>query len=315
MKKILISLLLSIPLLTIASEPDDLFRPLELPSSVLGQCDACGCAASGASMGFGSLLESRFAGVRYIYQQYDTNDGLYSNSPWYRENYNSVQIWGRIPLTEKLQLSVIAPYHFNSRETATGDQQISGMGDISLMGLYRVLQTKSDSAYVFHSLQLGGGVKAPTGRYDELNHGSINPGFQLGTGSWDYLLLAEYTVKRMGFGFNAMANYVFKTTNDKGYHFGDQFNYAGTFFWIKEFNEFSFSPQAGIAGEISQANQQWGQEVDSTEGNILFSRIGLEAGWKRMSVGVNAMLPLTEDLTGGRVDARFRLGLNLNYSL
>ena len=42
-------------------------------------CDACGCSASGGSMGFASILNPNFIGVRYFNQSYKSTDGLYSN--------------------------------------------------------------------------------------------------------------------------------------------------------------------------------------------------------------------------------------------
>ncbi|WP_235946478.1 transporter [Flavobacterium silvaticum] len=298
-------------------ETDSITKPgrFHFQSMALGKCDACGCSASGGSMGFGSFLTSRFVGVRYIYQQYSSSDGLYANSPWYKESYNSIQVWGRIPVFKNAQISVLAPYHFNSRDTETGSHSIQGIGDITVLGLYKVVQTKTDTTFFAHTVQLGAGVKAPTGTYDALNNGSINPGFQLGTGSWDYLFLIEHTVKRKKFGLGSMVNYVVKTVNDKGYRFGNQFNYASTLFWLHEQNDFSFSPQLGLAGEVSASNYQYGQEVEKTKGNILFGRIGFETALKKFSLGMNALLPLSQDLTGGRVDAKFRLGVNLNYSL
>jgi hypothetical protein len=67
-----------------------------------------------------------------------------------------------------------------------------------------------------HTWQVGGGVKLPTGKYNTNNNGSVNPSFQLGTGSWDYLLATEYIVRRKQFGLNTMLNYVIKTENGNG---------------------------------------------------------------------------------------------------
>jgi hypothetical protein len=278
-------------------------------------CDACGCSASGGSMGFTSLLTTNFIGVRYIYQRYSSTDGTYANSPWYKEEFNSVQIWGRIPVFKRVQLTILAPYHDNSQGAADGTKSIHGFGDITVLGIYRIFQTKADSSFFSHTLQLGGGVKIPSGTYNAENNGSINPSFQLGTGSWDYVFLAEHTLRRKEFGFQSVVNYVLKTENQKGYQFGNQFNYSGTFFYLHEKNNLSLSPQVGLAGEVSAANYQYEQRVDKTAGNILFGKFGFEAGEKRLSMGVNLLLPINQDLTGGRVDAKYRLGVNLNYSL
>lgn len=112
-----------------------------------------------------------------------------------------------------------------------------------------------------------------------------------------------------------MLNYTFKTENSENYQFGNQFNYAGTLFYVVEKEKFTLVPQAGIAGEVYATNKQYGEDVPDTKGEILFGRAGLEAGMGRFSVGVNGMLPISQNLTGGKVEANYRLAINLNYSL
>lgn len=278
-------------------------------------CDACGCSASGGSMGFSSMLNSNFIGLRYFNQSYKSSNGLYSNSPWYNESFNTIQVWAKIPLVERVQLSILLPYHFHNRSSVIGLQNISGLGDVTLLGMYQLYQTHRDSTLLMHTLQLGAGVKAPIGKFDSSNGGSINPSFQVGTGSWDYLLVTEYVVKRKQFGMNTMLNYVFKTENEKNYRFGNQFNYATTFFYTIEKSKLTFLPQLGIAGEVYQENYQHKQKVRNTSGDILFGKLGMEIGKNKLSMGVNAMLPISQNLTGGNVKANYRLSFNLNYTL
>lgn len=278
-------------------------------------CDACGCSASGGSMGFASMLNSNFVGIRYFNQQYKTTDGLYSNSPWYKESFNTIQLWSRIPVYKNIQISTLIPYHFHNRETVNGDQNISGIGDITVLAIYKLYQTHKDSTVFVHILQVGGGIKAPTGKFDQANSGNINPSFQVGTGSWDYLLATEYTIKRKKMGLNTMLNYVLKTENSKKYRFGNQFNYSGTFFYLYEKDTFSFAPQLGFAGEVYESNYQYSQIVRKSSGDILFGKIGFEMGKKKFSIGTNIMLPIMQNLASNRVEANYRLSINLNYSL
>ncbi len=278
-------------------------------------CDACGCSASGGSMGFASMLNSNFVGVRYFNQQYQSTDGLYSNSLWYQENFNTAQVWARIPVKENVQLSVLLPYHSHNRDTASGNQTISGLGDVTLLAMYRLYQTHKDSTFLVHTLQMGGGLKMPTGKFNEANSGTVNPSFQVGTGSWDYLLASEYIVRRKQFGLNTLLNYIVKTENQKSYRFGNQLNYAATFFYLYEKNAYSFAPQVGIAGEIYGSNYQHGQKLDKTAGNALFGKLGFEVGSNAFSFGANAILPIQQNLTGGNVEAKYRWSINLNYSL
>jgi len=278
-------------------------------------CDACGCSASGGGMGFSSMIDRNFVGVRYFYQSYTSRDGIFNNSPWVDENFNTIQLWGRIPVAKRVQVSVQLPYHFFNRDLSAGAQNIDGLGDLTVLGLYTLYQTDADSTATSHTLQIGGGIKAPTGKYDSANNGSVNPSFQLGTGSWDYIVAAEYVIRHNTLGLNTMANYVFKTENSQDYRFGNQFNYAGTFFYVVEKENFAIVPQAGLAGEIYATNRQYGEDVPLTKGNILFGKLGLEAGMGNFSIGLNGMLPITQNLTGGRVEANYRWAVNLNYSL
>lgn len=280
-------------------------------------CDACGCSASGGGMGFSSMLDNNFVGIRYFMQSYTSRDGIFANSPWIDENFNTIQAWGRIPVTNKIQISALVSYHFNERTLTTGTQNISGMGDMTVLALYTIYETQKDSTVFIHRLNAGGGIKIPTGKFDEVNNlGTINQSFQLGTGSWDYLLVSEYVIKHKKLGLNTMLNYTFKTENKKEYQYGNQFNYASTLFYLFELkNEAKIAPQLGIAGEVYATNKQHGLDVPNTAGDVLFSKFGIEAGKDRFSIGVNAMLPINQNLSNGNMEANYRWSINVNYTL
>lgn len=292
------------------------FQKLQLDAAMDFDCDACGCSASGGSMGFSSMLNSNFVGVRYFHQSYSSKDGIFNNSPWVDENFNTTQVWAKIPVTDKIQVTALIPYHFHNRELSTGIENINGLGDITVMATYSIFKTVKDSATFVHDVQLGGGVKLPTGQFKEANNaGTVNQSFQLGTGSWDYLLLTEYVIKRKNLGLNNMLNYTIKTENDKKYQFGNQLNYGSTLFYLLDFNTVQFVPQVGIAGEVYETNKQYGENVLNTVGDILFSKFGFELGKDRFSLGVNAMLPINQHLSNGKIEANYRWSVNLNYSL
>jgi hypothetical protein len=279
-------------------------------------CDACGCSASGGSMGFGSMLNNNFVGLRYLKQSYTSRDGIFANSPWIDENFNTIQAWARIPVTEKIQISALVPYHFNERKLTAGTEDISGLGDITVMALYTVFETKKDSTFFTHKINLGGGVKIPTGKFTEANNlGSVNQSFQLGTGSWDFPVVSEYVIKHKNLGLNTTLNYIFKTENTKNYQYGDQFNYAGTFFYLFDLKTVQIVPQAGLAGEVYQTNKQYNLDLPNTAGDILFSKFGIEAGKDKFSVGLNLMLPINQNLSSGNMESNYRWSVNLNYTL
>lgn len=283
--------------------------------SLLEECDACGCSANGGSMGFSSMLSDNFIGIRYFHQSYQSRDGVFNDSPWIDENFNTVQIWGRIPITNKLEVTVLVPYHFHRRVKSSGTQNVDGLGDFTLMALYRIFQTKDTLSGFKYRILVGGGIKAPIGKFDSANNGSVNPSFQVGTGSWDYSLTTENIIRKGNWGLNNALNYIIKTENDKNYKFGNQFNYGSTLFYSTMIKKVIVVPQVGVAGETFQANQEFNQDIPFTKGDIFFSKIGVEVGYRKFSTGINAMLPLNQNLTGGRVEANYRLGIHLNYSL
>ena len=84
-------------------------------------------------------------------------------------------------------------------------------------------------------------------------------------------------------------------------------------------NEFlkgnTIAPQLGFAGEIYEDNYQYNQKVRNTSGAILLGKLGFEIGKEKLSFGANLLLPITQNITGGNVEAKYRFSLNLNYSL
>jgi hypothetical protein len=314
MKKYLLLFLFSVQL-GFATEKDSIVSRFHFQKFEF-DCDACGCSANGGSMGFSSMFNNNFVGVRYFYQSYTSKDGIFNNSPWVDEDFNTVQAWARIPITRKIQISALVPYHFHTRERRTGDENIKGLGDITVLAMYNIYETTRDSTVFTHKFQVGGGIKIPTGKYDsENNKGSVNPGFQVGTGSWDYMLAAEYVLKKDKIGLNTMLTYTFKTENEKLYQFGNQFNYGATLFYLIEKQSLKLVPQFGIAGEVFESNHQYEQLIPDSAGDIVFGRFGLEAGRKDFSIGVNAMLPINQNLSNGKVESNYRWSVNLNYSL
>ena len=317
MKKYTILLLLIAHTVFAVTEKDSLSR-FHFQKMLLEEedCDACGCSANGGSMGFSSMFNNNFIGLRYFNQSYTSKDGIFNNSPWVDETFNTVQVWARIPITAKLQLTALVPYHSHNRDRSTGKENIEGLGDLTVLAMYTVYETMKDSTVFTHKWQFGGGLKLPTGKFDEANNkGSVNPGFQVGTGSWDYLLNTEYVVKRGQLGLNSMLNYTIKTENKKEYQFGNQFNYGSTLFYLFDWDKVKLVPQLGVAGEVYKGNKQHHLGVLDSAGDIVFSKFGFEAGRNDFSVGVNVMLPINQNLSNGKVESNYRWSVNLNYSL
>lgn len=283
-------------------------------------CDTCGCGSSGGSMGYGTGLNNNFIGVRYIGQQYRSRDGIFNDSPWIDENFNTMQLWGNFPVLKRTVVNVIVPYQFHSRKFSDNTtQHINGLGDVSVLAMYNVLKVRPDSIVAIapeHYVQVGGGVKIPTGTFDKANNaGSVNPSFQLGNGSWDYVLAANYGFNYRNWGVSTLLNYTIKTENPKEYQFGNQFNYAlNAFKTYYVDNNFSLTPILGVAGEIYETNKEYGAAVANTKGDIFLGKVSLEAAYSRYALGVVSMLPISQNLNNDKVELKNRLSIYLNVN-
>lgn len=284
-------------------------------------CDTCGCGGNGGSMGFGTGLNNNFVGIRYIGQQYRSRDGIFANSPWIDENFNTIQAWGRFPITDRITVNTLLPYHAHNRQYVDGsEQEINGLGDATLLAFYKLVGRHKDSLPslgVEHSLYLGGGVKMPTGKFDEANlTGSVNPSFQVGTGSWDYLLAANYGATYADWGLTALLNYTVKTENDQHYRFGNQWNYALNVYRTYYLStKTALTPQIGGGGEHFEGNREYDLDVPNTGGDVFFARVGLEASYGPYALGVSSMLPLDQDLNAGKVEVKNRFSVYFNINI
>jgi len=284
-------------------------------------CDTCGCGGNGGSMGFGTGLNNNFIGLRYIGQKYRSRDGIFDNSPWINENFNTVQAWGKFPIGNRVLLNALLPYHSHNRTFADNTEQtIKGMGDATILAYYNVIRQTPDSIISIkpeHALQIGGGVKLPTGSFDVANiEGSVNPSFQLGTGSWDYILAANYGFTHRNWSLSAILNYTFKTENSKHYQFGNQWNMAfNTYKTYYISPSISLTPQVGLGGEIFKENKEFNLQVQDTGGDVYFARFGLETNYNRYAVGISSMIPISQNLNEGKVEVKNRVSLYLNITI
>lgn len=278
----------------------------------LDDCDACGCAAGNGSSGFESLLNPQFIGVKYFAQHYKAKENLFTDKLTQDQYFNTIQLWGKIPVTKKLSIYASVPYHFHSKKTLQGDINISGIGDANVMGIYQILNSKD----TYHQLNGGFGVKIPLGKFDEKGITGVNPSFQLGTGSWDYQMALSYKYQKPLFALLINTDYTIKTENKKHYQFGNQWNYAATGFYRLWRNENSIiSGKLGMQGEVYAQNKQFGEVMPDTAGTALYGKLGFEASYKKWSLGTEVMLPAYTRLAGGTIEAKSRLSIFMNFGL
>jgi len=318
MKKFILILVLILHNSALAAEKDSLYisqyqnQLQKLSKYEAFFCDACGCAAGNGSSGFESLLNPQFIGIKYFAQHYKAKENLFTQDLTQDQYFNTIQIWGKIPVTQKLSIYGSIPFQFHEKKTLQGDINISGIGDANIIGIYEILKSKNE----YHQLNGGFGVKIPLGRFDEKGITGVNPSFQLGTGSWDYQLALSYKFQKTLFALMLNTDYTIKTENKKHYQFGNQWNYAATGFYRLWRNENSIlSGKLGLQGEVYDWNKQFAEVIPRTAGSALYGKLGFEVSYKKFSLGSELILPAYTQLAGGDIEAKSRFSLFINFGI
>lgn len=316
MKKLLMTFLIVAYQIILANTEKDslMFQQNYLKTEIAEDffCDACGCAAGNGSLGFESLLNPQFIGVKYFSQHYLAKENLFVQDLTQDQYFNTIQIWGKIPISEKLSFYGSIPYQLHEKKTFQGDIDIDGIGDMNVMGIYQIINSKN----TYHQLNGGLGLKIPIGKFDEKGTSGVNPSFQLGTGSWDYQMVLNYKFQKNKFAVLLNSDYTIKTENKKHYQFGNQFNYSATgFYQIKKAETFNLSAKTGFQGENYEANKQFREILTKTHGNAFYGKLGFEFAYRKWSFGSEYFVPIKSNLAGGNLEAKSRLGIFFNYGI
>ncbi|ASK31587.1 hypothetical protein CEY12_16355 [Chryseobacterium sp. T16E-39] len=289
--------------------PENNFNSIRLLED---DCDACGCAAGNGSSGFESLLNPQFIGIKYFAQHYKAKENLFVKDLTQDQYFNTIQLWGKVPITKKLSVYGSLPFQFHEKRTLQGDIRINGIGDLNLMGIYQLINSKDTS----HQLNGGLGVKVPLGKFDEKGITGVNPSFQLGTGSWDYQMVLNYKYQKNKVAVIVNTDYTVKGENKKYYQFGNQWNYAATgFYQIHADKKVIFSGKAGLQGEVYDRNKQFNEDLPDTAGSALYGKVGFELSYSKWSLGSELMLPAYSNLAGGNIEAKSRFSVFINFGI
>lgn len=76
-------------------------------------CDLCGCANGSSFVGLLPRSGSQFVGMRYRLRSFDSH--LNSQMLKTKEEYNTLEVWGRFYPIKKLQVLAFLPYNDNQQ--------------------------------------------------------------------------------------------------------------------------------------------------------------------------------------------------------
>ncbi|MDF7817722.1 hypothetical protein P1X15_08945 [Runella sp. MFBS21] len=266
-------------------------------------CDVCGCGNGGSFFGILPQSHMRFAGVRYRIKNYESH----LNSTFFRarENFQTAELWARFYPFKRTQLMVFVPYSLNTQTLYRTEtpQRINGLGDVSALFHYNIVNTFWDSTShkVDQTLLIGGGVKAPTGKFRYVEDGSevANANFQLGTGSVDFVLNAIYNLRYQNWGANVDVSYKINTTNPNQYRFANRTSGSISVFRTVSLSSLTLMPNVGVYAERFGYDTKNGTKNTFTGGVLSTANVGFELYYKKISAGVTYQTPLYQHLSDG----------------
>ena len=270
-------------------------------------CDACGCAAGSQYIGLLPGYSRNFIGLQ---QQFSSLSGLYPSAYMGRadervnDRYNTFQLWGRYGIGRRYQLFAFVPYQYNLRSKDGIRSSNAGIGDASFL-VNRII-INNDFKEWKHALTAGAGLKLPVGKYRDISviENKVLPNIQPGTGSWDFIANANYTLRYHNSGLNVDASYSLTTANKYSYKYGNRLTSGVAYFRTIQLGKTTIIPQAGMRYEYALHDydnyaKRWLNEESG--GYMLFGTLGAQAYYKRLGARVTYQLPVSQHFGGGDV--------------
>lgn len=275
-------------------------------------CDRCGCSLSGHYLSALPQYQRHVVGARWYYRGFESShhDGAFSN-----ERFHSLELWGRFYPVKRLQLLAVLPVNFFTQQAGADRLTRNGLGDAVLLANYNLLQQAWGADKKWRqAFYLGGGVKLPTGKFDpELIEQEINPNMQPGTGTFDWLGSASYTLRYANWGLNADMLLRFSRENSAEYRFGNRLNINGRLFYWAKTGKSSWLPSVGIAHEWAAEDCDSGVNLSDTGGFCEFGTIGLDWYYGNLALSAAWNIPVHQYLGSGHIDAGQRVQLGMAY--
>ncbi|MGB1242714.1 MAG: transporter [Chitinophagales bacterium] len=274
---------------------------------------------------------------------HDHNSTLAPNAPYHEHYY-------RDPLTPALETykltTLSAQWYLNSRTLAyfyvpylSNERQVdnslndvvkkSGIGDIIIGGkhyLYNSALFRQQSAFKQYLL-FGIGIKLPSGSYKDFDDqtSEIEPLFQPGSGTMDFLLTGDYQLQYNHFILQTNVKYRINRENEYTYRFGNQINLG-----VEALYEWALNPQIGIVPNValqyadSQSNELNGKILNGnpvasrplgTGEQLLWGSVGMAVKINCTQLQFDYFLPLSESFIGEQLshNTRWEMGLRWDF--
>ena len=286
-------------------------------------CDTCGCGTGNQYIGILPDFSKQAFGLRYNYNSLHSR--VYTGGSAYSttlEKYNTVELWGAWNITHKIGIMGSVPYRFESFDDQVVTTSKSGVGDIYLLGYYKLLShshTIKSGKLLVQNLWFGAGIELPTGKYDPSDKSILNDTvnlYQLGSGSTDVPFNVMYNICLPHAGLNVSSIYKINTENKHVYEYGNRFTVnAQGYYKFSSKHNVTIMPEIGFRFENFQRSMDNHDWVEASGGNLIMGTIGVQASFKTISVGGNFQTPLQQNVGKGIIKFNNTCMVQISFSL
>lgn len=282
-------------------------------------CDICGCVLSGNYFGLLPQYRKHFVGIRTQFRSFHVeHPPLFANEQtiYSKDEAWTTESWARIKLS-KLQLFASIPFQYNFRNEQNNQWSNHGIGDLSLLiGTTLLKSPDTTKTSIKQTLFASAGLKCPTGNYNHsLNNYTFSniPGFQMGTGSWDFPFSINYTLRYKKIGFNTESQYLLRTTNKQNYRFGNLFNVALRGFYWHYRPAFTFLPSFALLFEHFQNDLRNHSLVTYSGGYAALLDTGIDFYKSAFGINFHTTFPIQQRIAKNHLTLTPRFSLTFLY--